>query len=116
MYRIIFRRAYTPGYNKKGLEVPFRILLPQGIDGLLLLVAARGASYIRRGHDGPGTRGRLSMMVLGEAAGTAAALAVKNKVTPRALKVKLLQKELLQAGIYIGNKERLTPSCATAWP
>ena len=105
MYRIIFRRAYTHGYNKKGLEVPYRILLPKGADGLL--VAARGASYIRRGHDGPGTRVRLSMMVLGEAAGTAAALAVKNKVTPRGLDVKLLQKELLESGIYVGNKERL---------
>ena len=105
MYRIIFRRAYYPGYNKKGLEVPYRIMLPKGIDGML--VAARGASYIRRGHDGPGTRVRLSMMVLGECAGTAAALAVKNKVTPRALKVKTLQKALLDAGIYVGSRERL---------
>lgn len=105
MYRIIFRRGHTPGYNKKGLEVPYRILLPKGIDGLL--VAARGASYIRRGHDGPGTRVRLSMMVLGEAAGTAAALAVKNKVAPKTLDVKLLQKELLAAGIYVGSRQRL---------
>ena len=105
IFRIIFRRMRAPGPNKKGFEVPYRILLPKGLEGML--VAARGASYIRRGHDGTGNRVRLPMMVLGQAAGTAAAMAVKNKVTPRAIDVKALQKELLRAGIYIGDRDRL---------
>ena len=105
LYRVIFRRPFVTGHNKHGFEVPYRILLPKGIDGLL--VTGRGASYIRRGHDGPGIRPRPSMMTLGEATGTAAALAVRDGCTPRALDVKLLQSELVAAGIPVGNRERL---------
>ena len=105
LYRVIFRRPFVTGHNKYGFEVPYRILLPKGIDGLL--VTGRGASYIRRGHDGPGIRPRLSMMTLGEATGTAAALAVRDGCTPRALDVKLLQSELVAAGIPVGSRERL---------
>jgi hypothetical protein len=44
---------------------------------------------------------------MGEAAGTAAALAVKDGVSPRQLDVKKLQRKLLEAGFYLGDEARL---------
>ncbi len=52
----------------EGCDVPYRCLLPQGVDNLL--VVGRGAAYIRRGHDPTGMRAR--PLVMGQAAGVAA--------------------------------------------
>jgi hypothetical protein len=93
------------GGAKEGYDVPYRALLPKGIDGLI--VVGRGAGYIRRGHDPSGIRARPSMMILGQCAGTAAALAARGKVTPKTLDVKKLQKALVKRGIVLGDRERL---------
>jgi len=90
--------------NKAGYEMPYRIMLPKNVDGLL--VTGRGASYLRRGHD-PGTRERSNMMALGQAAGVAAALCAELGVPPRALDVKRLQRALIEAGYHIGDEARL---------
>jgi hypothetical protein len=87
-----------------GYDVPYRMMLPQGLDGLL--VVGRGSAYIRRGHD-PGTRGRILQFHLGEAAGVAAALAAADGVTPRSLDTRRLQRELLRRGFWLGEPERL---------
>jgi len=87
-----------------GCDMPYRMLLPREVDGLL--VAARGASFERRGHDSP-PRPRCSMMMLGEAAGRAAALAVAAAVQPRHLDIKQLQRTLLSEGFFLAEPERL---------
>jgi len=78
--------------------------VPRDLDGLL--VCGRGAAYVRRGHD-PSTRARATTMHLGQAAGTAAAFAAADGISPRDLDVKRLQKELLRQGFYLGGQDRL---------
>ena len=93
------------GGEPSGHDVPYRMALPKGLDGLL--VTGRSAGYIRRGHDPTGMRARPSIMVFGHAIGAAAALAVKHGVTPKTLDVKLLQRALLDDGLYLGDEARL---------
>ena len=96
----VHRGAPEPGY-----DVPYGMMLPKEIDGLL--VTARGASFIRRGHD-PSFRGRRQMTCFGQAAGIAAALACKDNVAPRDLDIKKLQRHLLVEGFNLGDEKRLT--------
>jgi hypothetical protein len=93
------------GGNKQGHDMPYRMLLPKDVEALL--VTGRGAAYLRRGHD-PSTRARHNMMALGQATGIAAALAVAESVSPRALNVKKLQRALLDEGFYLGDRSRIT--------
>lgn len=71
-------------------QIPFGVIIPKEIDGLLvpLVVSATHVAY-----------GSLRMepmrMSLGQAAGTTAALTVKNNILPRQVKVEQLQEELL---------------------
>ena len=54
-----------------------------------------------------GIRGRMMVMHMGQAGGTAAALAVGSRVSPRQLDVKVLQQRLLEDGFFLGDVERL---------
>ena len=97
-----------------GYDVPYGILLPRNIDGLL--VTGRGASWERRGHD-PAFRERSNMMALGEATGRAAAIAAADDVNPRNIEVRKLQRAMLKSGYYLGDDARLTElglGCAEA--
>jgi len=88
-------------YLGKWTDFPYRAMLPKKVDGLLAV--GRSASCI------PDTllRSRPMVMHMGQAGGTAAALAVKNHVTPRELNVKELQETLLDEGFYPGDRARL---------
>ena len=106
MFRNIHEGQQMHGGEKSGFDVPYRMILPKGVDGLL--VTGRGSGYIRRGHDPTGMRARPAIMVLGEASGIAAALAVKQGGTPKTLNVKALQQEMLRQGAFLGDEARLT--------
>jgi len=93
------------GGAKEGFDVPYRILLPKGLDGLL--VTGRGAGYQRRGHDPTGMRARPSMMVLGQTTGTAAGLCVRRNESPRKLDITELQRFLVEQGLCLGDQARL---------
>lgn len=74
----------------KSMTIPYRCMLPKGIEGLL--VAGRCVSY-----EAPVAnciRCMPQCMVMGEAAGTAAAIAAKQDTTPRNVDIKLLQETL----------------------
>ena len=60
-------------------DIPYRSLLPQKIDNLL--VAGRCHSATRGAH--ASTRVTATAMAMGEAAGFAAALAIKSRKTPQ---------------------------------
>ncbi|MGD9498290.1 MAG: FAD-dependent oxidoreductase [Armatimonadota bacterium] len=76
-------------------DVPYRCLLPRGIEGLL--VAGRSISMT---HDAEqAVRMQKDMQRIGEAAGIAAALAVRDGVAPRAVDVAEVQRELIHSGI-----------------
>jgi len=93
------------GGAKEGYDFPYRSLLPKGLDGLL--VTGRGAGYEQRAHDPSGIRARPSMMVLGQATGVAAAVAVQRDETPRNVNVRQIQSELVKQGLFLGDEQRL---------
>jgi ribulose 1,5-bisphosphate synthetase/thiazole synthase len=82
-------------------DVPYRVMVPKKIDGLLAV--GRSAAGI------PDTllRNRTAIQHMGEVGGIAAAMSVKQGVTPRKLDVKALQRTLLKQGYYLGDAQRL---------
>jgi len=85
----------------KWVDVPYRVMLPKKVDGLLAV--GRSASGI------PDTllRNRMAVKHMGQAGGTAAAIAARRGVSPRELDARELQRALLDAGFYLGSLERL---------
>ncbi|MFW6286972.1 MAG: FAD-dependent oxidoreductase, partial [Candidatus Sumerlaeota bacterium] len=81
-----------------GHQLPYRCLLPRGIEGLL--VAGRCASYDQVALTAGRSMG--NMMALGQSAGVAAGLAALEKVTPRNLDVAKAQKALIDMGVDLG--------------
>jgi hypothetical protein len=86
----------------KWTDVPYRVMIPKKVDGVIAV--GRSASCI------PDTLLRIceSVIYMGQAGGTAAAMCVKSGVEPRDLNVKELQKRLLAEGFYLGDEKRLT--------
>ncbi len=74
----------------KSMSIPYRCMLPQNIEGLL--VAGRCVSYEPAVANC--IRCMPQCMAMGEAAGTAAAIAVKQGTTPRNVDIKMLQEAL----------------------
>ena len=81
-------------------DVPYRILMPQKIDNLL--VAGRCTSM---DHPALAALRKVPLCIaMGEAAGTAAALSVKLGVAPRKLDVATLQRQLLKQGVLLRDQ------------
>lgn len=77
-------------------QIPYRALLPEGIDNLLVPVAVSAS------HVGYGTiRVEPTWMHLGESAGFAAALARDRDVTPAAIDPSELQRRLVERGVMV---------------
>jgi hypothetical protein len=87
---------FTPGRGYH--QLPFAALLPQGVDNLL--VAGRCASSTPVGQSSIRVTG--PCYVMGEAAGTAAAMAVRAGLTPATLDVAALQRRLVAEGAFLG--------------
>ncbi|MBR0931949.1 FAD-dependent oxidoreductase [Bradyrhizobium jicamae] len=85
------------GYN----ELPYRMLVPEGVDNLL--IAGRCASMTHEGQSAARVSG--ACFVMGEAAGTAAALALSGNTIPRDIPVEKLQQQLRQQGAFIGRDQ-----------
>jgi hypothetical protein len=78
-------------------QIPYRILVPRSVDGLL--VAGRCASSDRIAN---GTlRGQPPCMLMGQAAGTAAAISTKARVAPRNVNIAELQRQLKADGVVL---------------
>lgn len=85
----------------EGNDFPYRQLLPQAVEGLL--VAGRTAIV-----QPPVMRDRWKVLLMGQAAGVAAALAVERNVTPRTVNVRDLQRVLYnQYHSPMGHEDRL---------
>ena len=74
-------------------QIPYRVLVPQGVDNLL--VAGKCASSARY------FRSIACCMAMGEAAGTATALMAEQGVANRDLQVSLLQERLVSQGVIL---------------
>jgi ribulose 1,5-bisphosphate synthetase/thiazole synthase len=89
------------------IEVPYRLLLPKAIDGILVAGKAISAT-----HDAlPAIRMQSDLENLGGVAALAAALAVRSGVTPRDIEIQELQDRLIREGILpeAVRTRRLTP-------
>lgn len=78
-------------------DIPYRCLVPKEIDNLL--VAGRCISTTPEAF--ASTRVAVTCMVTGQAAGTAAALAVREGLAPRQIDVRKLQKLLVEQGAIL---------------
>jgi ribulose 1,5-bisphosphate synthetase/thiazole synthase len=97
---VIFKFPPIPqsrGFN----ELPYRMLTPEGLDNLL--VAGRCASMTHDGQSAARVSG--ACFAMGEAAGTAAALALHGNATPRDVAGDKLQSQLKQQGAFIGRDQ-----------
>lgn len=84
---------------RSAYDIPYRCLAPKSIDNLL--VAGRSISVTHEALSS--VRVIPTCMALGEAAGVAAALAVKEKISPRKVAVSEIQKVLIGQGSDLGT-------------
>jgi hypothetical protein len=99
---VVFKFPPIPesrGYN----ELPYRMLVPERIDNLL--VAGRCASMTHEGQSAARVSG--ACFAMGEAAGTAAALALSGNTLSRNIEVPRLQKALTRQGAFIGRDQAI---------
>jgi hypothetical protein len=93
--RFVFTQPGTRGYN----QVPYRIIVPQKIENLF--VVGRCASMTHEGQSSARVSG--SCFVMGQAAGTAADIALTDACTPRSVNVAKLQQRLTADGAFLGR-------------
>jgi ribulose 1,5-bisphosphate synthetase/thiazole synthase len=97
---VIFKFPPIPesrGFN----ELPYRMLVPEGLDNLLM--AGRCASMTHDGQSAARVSG--ACFAMGEAAGTAAALALSSNTGARDIAVEKLQQALQHQGAFIGRDQ-----------
>ena len=90
------------GFSKGGSDYPYRQFLPKGVDGLLM--AGRSGLSSPNRH-----RNRYKVMLMGQVAGLAAALAARDGVTPREINVPGLQ-DLLRRKYHVPWRGELVDS------
>ena len=89
--------VFQRGKDRPAYEVPYRALVPQKVDGLLVVgKATAGGVHLRTAH---------GVLFQGQAAGTAAAMAVKAGTTPRNVDIAKLQDALRAAGVQIPDRQ-----------
>lgn len=91
------RTRMTAIREGKSYQVPYRMLLPRGIDNLLVAGRCVSADRVACGS----IRQQAGCIVTGQGAGVAAALASREKVTPRELPVARIRAELANQGVVL---------------
>jgi hypothetical protein len=97
---VIFKFPPIPesrGFN----ELPYRMLVAKGVDNLL--IAGRCASMTHDGQSAARVSG--ACFAMGEAAGSAAALALSGNTIPRDIAPEKLQQALKQHGAFVGRDQ-----------
>mgnify|MGYP006285610383 FL=1 len=91
---IIHAYGYRRYLEHEGYDIPYRCLVPKGVDGLL--VAGRCISSEQEPYESH--RAMVPIMAIGQAAGVAGALSAIGGMTPSKLDVEVLQHHLLDQG------------------
>jgi len=91
--------GYPPAGSRGFSHLPYRMLLPQGVDNLM--VVGRCASMTHEGQSAARVSG--ACFVMGQAAGTAAHLALAGNAGPSEISVEALQGQLERDGAYLGR-------------
>ncbi len=96
---------HEPGGDKgvminvgEGYGIPYRCMLPEGIEGILVAGRCISVDAIAFGS----TRNTPACALEGEAAGIAASRAARRKITPRAVPIAEIQEALRTRGIVLG--------------
>jgi len=89
-------QVYT-GSGKAVYEIPYRCLLPQGFDNLLVAGRSISATHAAFGS----ARVMATCMGIGQGAGTAAAYALKHGVTTREVDIVEVRRLLIEQGQYL---------------
>jgi hypothetical protein len=92
------RWGFFPDESRGFCQLPFRMLVPQGVSNLL--VAGRCASMTHEGQSAARASG--ACFVMGQAAGTAASLAADANASVANIDVAALQARLEAQGAYLG--------------
>lgn len=79
------------------MQMPYRTMLPKGIQGLLVAGRAIGGDQVAHAA----TRNMACCAVLGQGAGVAAALSVKSGADLDVVSMTAVQAELLRQGVRI---------------
>jgi hypothetical protein len=79
-------------------QIPYRCLQARANENLLVAGRCISADHVAHGA----VRGMVCCFATGQAAGTAAALAVKHHVTPGELDVQVLRNALMDQGVHLG--------------
>ena len=87
-------------FAQDNYDIPYRCLIPIGLYNLL--VAGRCAGYTHEAM--ASARVMSTCMAVGEAAGTAARLAIMQGVDPSKVDVQEIRKELIAQGAYLGGE------------
>jgi len=88
-------------YITRPYEIPYRIMIPEKIDGLIVPVAA-STTHVAFSS----IRMEPTWMSLGQAAGVAAHVAIQNSIKPRAVPTSELQSLLRQQGQVLSHSKR----------
>ncbi|MEM3404367.1 MAG: FAD-dependent oxidoreductase [Nitrososphaeria archaeon] len=90
------RQQHFRGGAIKGFDIPYRCLVPRNVENLLVAGRTISSTFEAQGA----IRIMATCMAVGQAAGTAAALAAKEGITPRQLNIQRLRKTLKEQGAY----------------
>jgi hypothetical protein len=96
----------TPAVSPRfpNISIPYGALVPETLDGLL--ACGRHISCDKNSHGF--MREIPQCWITGQAAGTAAALAVQQGVQPRAVAIAALQQALREQGVHLNSREPVT--------
>jgi hypothetical protein len=97
---IISYYGYRRYLEHEGYDIPYRTLLPRGLEDLL--VTGRCISSEQQPYESH--RAMAPMMAIGQATGVAAALAAQEGKTPRQLDVRKIQSTLISQGAELRIK------------
>ncbi|MBV7334464.1 FAD-dependent oxidoreductase [Chloroflexi bacterium TSY] len=100
-WRLDRHPATKPGYHDipwtPPYDIPYRTLLPKGCENLLVA----GRCHSATSEALASSRVTATAMGMGQAAGTAAALAIQTNVAPRQVSINALQEKLLKTGAIL---------------
>jgi hypothetical protein len=82
-------------------QIPYRVLLPRGVENLLVAGRCVSCTHIALGS----IRVMVPCIGMGEAAGTAAALSLREGVVPRRLDSRRLQARLREQGVILSERD-----------
>jgi ribulose 1,5-bisphosphate synthetase/thiazole synthase len=93
------RQTQNIPYFQVVFGVPYRCLIPKNVEGLL--VAGQTISMTYMAHEPGPCRGMIPCMHWGQAAGTAAAMAANQGISPRKIDIQNLRKTLENQGVNL---------------